>query len=224
VTTAKAFFRSGNATVGFPPDRVTTDGHGPCCARVSEACCATKHVHRESASGPEIADGVVALTLRAPPGATTHLTASAMAKTTGISISSVQRMWRGHGLQLHRLRQQFKLSNDPHFAAKLRDIVGLYVDPPAHAVVLSVDQKSQIQALAHTQPGLPLKRGRCGTMTHDYNRDGTTTLFADDPQLGLKPTRPAPYDQAGSLARELTKPITLLASAPKACNLCEQTG
>ncbi len=126
---------------------------------------------------PEIAARVVALTIEPPPGETTHWTAPAMAKAVGISISSVQRIWRAHGLQPHRLRQ-FKLSNDPNFAAKLRDVVGLYVDPPAHAVVLSVDEKSQIEALDRTQPGLPLKRGRCGTMTHDYKRNGTTTLFA----------------------------------------------
>jgi transposase len=125
----------------------------------------------------EIAERVVALTLDPPPGAPTHWTAPAMASQVGISVSSVQRIWRAHGLQPHRLRQ-FKLSNDPQFAAKLRDIVGLYVDPPAHAVVLSVDEKSQIQALDRTQPGLPLKHGRCGTMTHDYKRHGTTTLFA----------------------------------------------
>jgi len=126
---------------------------------------------------PEVAERVVALTIEPPPGETTHWTAPAMAKAVGISVSSVQRIWRAHGLQPHQLRQ-FKLSNDPNFAAKLRDVVGLYVDPPAHAVVLSVDEKSQIQALDHTQPGLPLKRGRCGTMTHDYKRNGTTTLFA----------------------------------------------
>jgi transposase len=84
---------------------------------------------------------------------------------------------RPHGLQPHRFRR-FKLSKDPQFAAKLRDIVGLYVDPPAHAIVLSVDEKSQIQALDRTQPGLPMKKGRLGTMTHDYKRHGTTTLFA----------------------------------------------
>jgi transposase len=126
---------------------------------------------------PEIAERVVALTIEPPPGETTHWTAPAMAKVVGISVSSVQRIWRAHGLQPHRLRQ-FKLSNDPNFAAKLRDVVGLYIDPPAHAVVLSVDEKSRIQALDRTQPGLPLKRGRCGTMTHDYKRNGTTTLFA----------------------------------------------
>ena len=96
---------------------------------------------------------------------------------TGISASSVQRIWRAHGLQPHRVRQ-FKLSNDPDFVAKLRDVVGLYVDPPAHAIVLSVDEKSQIQALDRTQPGLPLKKGRAGTMTYDYKRHGATTLFA----------------------------------------------
>jgi transposase len=125
----------------------------------------------------QVADRVVALTLTDPPGETTHWTSAAMAEAAGISVSSVQRIWRSHGLQPHRMRQ-FKLSNDPQFAAKLRDIVGLYVDPPAHAVVLSVDEKSQIQALDRTQPGLPLKMGRCGTMTHDYKRNGTTTLFA----------------------------------------------
>jgi transposase len=100
-----------------------------------------------------------------------------MAMATGISVSSVQRIWRSHGLAPHRVRQ-FKLSNDPKFADKLKDVVGLYVDPPAHAVVLSVDEKSQIQALDRTQPGLPMKKGRAGTMTHDYKRNGTTTLFA----------------------------------------------
>src|SRR5712671_6669828 len=127
--------------------------------------------------GPEIADRVVALTLGDPPGETTHWTAEAMAKLAGVSVSSVQRIWRSHGLQPHRMRQ-FKLSNDPQFAAKVRNIVGLYVDPPAHAIVLSVDEKSQIQALDRTQPGLPMKKGRAGTMTHDYKRHGTTTLFA----------------------------------------------
>jgi hypothetical protein len=91
-----------------------------------------------------------------------------MAKAAGVSLTSVQRIWRAHGLAPHRIRT-FKLSNDPKFAAKVRDIVGLYVDPPAHAVVLSVDEKSQIQALDRTQPGLPLKKGRAGTMTHDYS-------------------------------------------------------
>ncbi len=127
--------------------------------------------------GAEVAERVVALTLAGPPPTASHWTGTAMAKTVGISVSSVQRIWRAHGLQPHRMRQ-FKLSNDPQFAAKLHDIVGLYVDPPDHAIVLSVDEKSQIQALDRTQPGLPMKTGRAGTMTHDYKRHGTTTLFA----------------------------------------------
>ena len=127
--------------------------------------------------GPEVAERVVALTLSDPPAEATHWVAAMMAKATGISVSSVQRIWRAHGLRPHRVRQ-FKLSNDPGFVAKLRDVVGLYVDPPAHAIVLSVDEKSQIQALDRTQPGLPMKKGRLGTMTHDYKRHGTTTLFA----------------------------------------------
>ena len=89
----------------------------------------------------------------------------------------MRRIWQAHRLQPHRIRT-FKRSNDPAFAAKLRDIVGLYINPPAHAIVLSIDEKSQIQALDRTQPGLPLKPGKCGTMTHDYKRHGTTTLFA----------------------------------------------
>ena len=100
-----------------------------------------------------------------------------LAKAAGVSLRSVQRILEAHQLAPHRIRT-FKLSNDPKFAEKLRDVVGLYVDPPAHAVVLSVDEKSQIQALDRTQPGLPMKKGRAGTMTHDYKRHGTTTLFA----------------------------------------------
>jgi len=101
----------------------------------------------------------------------------AMAMAAGVAASTVQGIWKAHGLSPHRWRS-FKLSNDPAFAEKLTDIVGLYVSPPAHAVVLSIDEKSQIQALDRTQPGLPLKKGRCATMTHDYKRNGTTTLFA----------------------------------------------
>ena len=127
--------------------------------------------------GAEIAERVVALTQGDPPAETTHWTAAMMATAIGISVSSVQRIWRAHGLQPHRVRQ-FKLSNDPKFVEKLRDVVGLYVDPPAHAIVLSLDEKCQIQALDRTQPGLPIKKGRSGTMTHDYKRHGTTTLFA----------------------------------------------
>ncbi|MGH8387552.1 MAG: IS630 family transposase [Pseudomonas sp.] len=127
--------------------------------------------------GPEIEERIVALTLCDPPGEVTHWTADAMAEAAGVSASAVRRIWKAHGLEPHRWRQ-FKLSNDPQFVEKLRDVVGLYVDPPAHAVVFSVDEKSQIQALDRTQPGLPMKKGRLGTMTHDYKRNGTTTLFA----------------------------------------------
>jgi transposase len=125
-----------------------------------------------------VVEDVVRRTLEEPPpGATTHWTAPAMAAETGVSVSSVQRIWRAHGLRPHQVRN-FKLSNDPRFAEKVDDIVGLYVDPPDHAVVISIDEKSQIQALDRTQPGLPMKPGRLGTMTHDYKRNGTTTLFA----------------------------------------------
>ena len=120
---------------------------------------------------------VVDLTLGPPPGDATHWTGRMLAKAAGVSLRSVQRILEAHRLAPHRVRT-FKLSTDPKFAAKLKDIVGLYVDPPAHAVVLSVDEKSQIQALDRTQPGLPMKPGRAGTMTHDYKRHGTTTLFA----------------------------------------------
>lgn len=120
---------------------------------------------------------VVALTCAAPPHQVTHWTGRAMAKAAGISLTTVQRIWAAHKLQPHRVRT-FKRSRDPEFAAKLADIIGLYMDPPTQAVVLSIDEKSQIQALDRTQPGLPIKPGRCGTMTHDYKRHGTTTLFA----------------------------------------------
>jgi transposase len=127
--------------------------------------------------GAAVEARVVAATQTATAGETTHWTSEAMARHIGISVSSVQRIWRKHGLQPHKV-SVFKLSNDPLFAEKLVDIVGLYVNPPEHAVVLSIDEKSQIQALDRTQPGLPMKNGRCGTMTHDYKRNGTTTLFA----------------------------------------------
>jgi transposase len=120
---------------------------------------------------------VVALTCGEPPGEATHWTGRTMAKAVGLSLRTVQRIWTAHKLQPHRIRT-FKRSRDPEFIAKLADIVGLYLAPPRHAVVLSVDEKSQIQALDRTQPGLPLKPGKAGTMTHDYVRHGTTTLFA----------------------------------------------
>ncbi len=120
---------------------------------------------------------VVEATLHTKPPAATHWTVRTMARARGISPASVQRIWAAHGLKPHLVRT-FKVSRDPQFVAKVRDVVGLYLNPPEHALVLCVDEKSQIQALDRTQPGLPLKRGRCGTMTHDYKRHGTTTLFA----------------------------------------------
>jgi len=115
-------------------------------------------------------------TQETPPGAT-HWSTRRMARAVGVSEVTVRRIWRAHGLKPHRV-QSFKLSNDPHFAEKLEEIVGLYLNPPEHALVLSLEEKSQIQALDRTQPGLPLKKGRAQTMTHDYKRHGTTTLFA----------------------------------------------
>jgi len=120
---------------------------------------------------------VIAKTTQSKPEAATHWSRSTMAHEVGISDSSVGRIWRAHGLKPHRI-ESFKISNDPKFAEKLEDIVGLYLNPPEHALVLSVDEKSQIQALDRTQPGLPMKKGRGQTMTHDYKRNGTTTLFA----------------------------------------------
>jgi transposase len=120
---------------------------------------------------------VVNATLQTNPAGATHWSCRTMADRQGLSKSTINRIWQGHGLQPHRTKQ-FKLSRDPRFLEKLTDVVGLYLNPPEKALVLCVDEKSQIQALDRTQPGLPLKQGRCGTMTHDYKRNGTTTLFA----------------------------------------------
>jgi transposase len=120
---------------------------------------------------------IVAKTVQEKPKNATHWTARMMAAAMGVGHTTVQRVWKEHGLKPH-LTRTFKLSNDPNFADKVVDIVGLYLNPPENAVVFCVDEKSQIQALDRTQPGLPLKKGRAGTMTHDYKRNGTTTLFA----------------------------------------------
>ena len=120
---------------------------------------------------------IIETTLNTTPRNATHWSIRTLAVHLGVSIAMVQRVWREHKLQPHRVKT-FKLSSDPRFIEKLIDIVGLYLRPPEHALVLCVDEKSQIQALDRTQPSLPLKRGRCGTMTHDYQRHGTTTLFA----------------------------------------------
>jgi len=120
---------------------------------------------------------VIEATTQKKPSNATHWSTRTMAKAQGVSRAAVQRIWHANGLKPHLVRT-FKLSNDPDFIEKLRDVVGLYLDPPERALVLSVDEKSQIQALDRTQPGLPMKKGRAGTMTHDYKRNGTTTLFA----------------------------------------------
>jgi transposase len=120
---------------------------------------------------------VVKATLETKPSGMTHWSCRSLAESQGISKSTVNTIWQAHKLQPHR-SETFKLSRDPKFLEKLTDVVGLYLNPPEQAIVLCVDEKSQIQALDRTQPGLPLKKGRCGTMTHDYKRNGTTTLFA----------------------------------------------
>jgi transposase len=120
---------------------------------------------------------IIDKTTQETPVGQTHWSQHSMSEATGVSPSTVSRIWRAHGLKPH-LVKTFKVSNDPLFAQKLHDIVGLYINPPEHAVVLCADEKCQIQALDRTQPGLPLKRGRAGTMTHDYKRNGKTTFFA----------------------------------------------
>ena len=120
---------------------------------------------------------VVRKTTQEKPGNAAHWSTRSMAQAAGLSEKSVRRIWHRHGLKPH-LSRTFKVSNDPEFAEKLEAIIGLYLNPPEHAIVLCADEKSQIQALDRTQPGLPLKKGRCGTMTHDYKRNGTATLFA----------------------------------------------
>ena len=124
---------------------------------------------------------VIDATLQTLPKGATQWSCRTMAEKQGVSKATINRIWQSHGLQPHRIKG-FKLSRDPHFLEKLTDVVGLYLNPPEKALVLCIDEKSQIQALDRTQPGLPLKKGRCGTMTHDYKRNGTTTLFA---ALGL---------------------------------------
>jgi len=128
---------------------------------------------REAANVEE----VVRVTLEETPEGATHWSTRTLGAHLGTNATAVARIWRAHGLKPHRV-ESFKLSNDPHFIEKLEDIVGLYLDPPEHALVLCCDEKTQIQALDRTQPGLPLKRGRGKTMTHDYKRNGVTTLFA----------------------------------------------
>ena len=132
---------------------------------------------RKPTYGPEIQALIVDRTLRSLPPQATQWSQRSLAKALDLSDSTVGRVWRAHGLKPH-LARTFKVSNDPRFAEKLEDVVGLYLNAPEHAIVLCCDEKSQVQALDRTQPGLPLKKGRAGTMTHDYVRHGTTCLFA----------------------------------------------
>jgi transposase len=132
---------------------------------------------RKPTYGPEKIKALVDATLQTKPAGMTHWSCRLMAKAQGVSKSTVSNVWRSHNVKPHRVKR-FKLSRDPQFLEKLTDVVGLYLNPPQQAMVICVDEKSQIQALDRTQPGLPLKKGRCGTMTHDYKRNGTTTLFA----------------------------------------------
>jgi transposase len=132
---------------------------------------------RKPQFGAERVEEIVKATLNSLPPGATHWSCRSMAKAQGVSHATVQRIWDAHGLQPHRVKT-FKLSKDKRFEEKLTDVVGVYLNPPDKAVVLCVDEKSQVQALDRTQPGLPMKKGRCGTMTHDYKRNGTTCLFA----------------------------------------------
>src|SRR5437016_5917863 len=132
---------------------------------------------RKPTYGPEKIKAVIDTTLQSKPKGRSQWSCRSLAKRTGVSKSTVNNIWRSHQLKPHRVKS-FKLSRDPHFLEKLTDVVGLYLNPPEQAIVLCVDEKSQIQALDRTQPGLPMKKRRCGTMTHDYKRNGTTTLFA----------------------------------------------
>jgi transposase len=132
---------------------------------------------RKPQFAPERIEGIIDATLQTKPDGATHWSCRTMAEKQGVSKATINRIWHSHNLQPHRT-DRFKLSRDPRFLEKLTDVVGLYLNPPEKALVLCIDEKSQIQALDRTQPGLPLKKGRCGTMTHDYKRHGTTTLFA----------------------------------------------
>jgi transposase len=132
---------------------------------------------RRTARSAAKVGAIIRRTTQTTPPDATHWSTNAMAKAEGVSASTVGRVWREHGIKPHRVKS-FKLSNDKRFVEKLDDIVGLYLDPPEHAIVLSCDEKSQIQALDRTQPALPLRSGKTATMTHDYVRHGTTTLFA----------------------------------------------
>jgi len=160
---------------------------------------------RVPALAEEVKLSVLAKTATETPANATHWSRTSMAKAAGISPSSVGRIWREAGLKPHRV-DTFKVSNDPHFEEKVADVVGLYMRPPDKAMVLCVDEKSQIQALDRTQPGLPMKKGRAQTMTHDYKRNGTTTLFAAlDVKSGIVIGECQPRHRAREFIRFLNK-------------------
>ena len=135
------------------------------------------HGGKDSKRQAKLRARIIEATTQTTPKDATHWSTRTMARAMGTTHSVVHRVWQSHGLKPHLIRT-FKVSNDPRFEEKLHDVVGLYLNPPENAVVFSVDEKSSVQALDRTQPGLPIKKGRCGTMTHDYKRHGTTTLFA----------------------------------------------
>ena len=170
--------RRGWRTTPLPANSASTARPSSCGETASPSPASTDStIRRKPALSAEFVQCILDTTLHEKPRAATHWSTRTLAKHLGVSKMAIQRVWKAHGLQPHRL-ETFKLSRDKQFVEKLRDVVGLYLNPPEHALVLSVDEKSQIQALDRSQPGLPLKKGRAGTMTHDFKRHGTTTLFA----------------------------------------------
>ena len=172
----------------------------------------------------EVRLAIVTKTAKEKPVNATHWSARLMAEAMGVGHTSVQRIWKEHGLKPH-LTRTFKLSNDPKFAEKVVDIVGLYLNPPDKAVVLCVDEKSQIQALDRTQPGLPMKKGRAATMTHDYKRNGTTTLFAAlDVKTGEVIGECLPRHRAKEFIRFLKKIDRMVAKHLDVHAICDNYG
>ena len=167
---------------------------------------------------------IVTKTAKEKPANATHWSARMMAEVMGVGHTTVQRIWEEHGLKPH-LARTFKLSNDPQFAEKVVDVVGLYLNPPDKAVVLCVDEKSQIQALDRTQPGLPMKKGRAATMTHDYKRNGTTTLFAAlDVKTGEVIGECLPKHRAKEFIRFLKKIDQIVAKPLDVHAICDNYG
>lgn len=165
------------ARVGVSPASVTAWRQRFAIEGLSKLCEVREGRGRKASIPAEKIDEIVRLTQHEKPAGQTHWSCRTMAKAAGVSPATVQRIWSARGLKPHLVRT-FKLSNDKRFEEKLVDVIGVYLNPPDKAVVLCMDEKSQIQALDRTQPSLPLKKGRAGTMTHDYKRNGTTTLFA----------------------------------------------